>query len=164
LAILVTLTVVAGAFCYPSSKRQIQRQLEDLAHTCSFEHLPLGREKESAITQALSNAVADPVTLNLAELGESALTPEELAQGFLAYSADFERLSVELNHVQIELSNNDARAVATMEVVVRTESHARKSIMEPRQAICTLEMRGNRWLVIHAKITAPRIDQPEARP
>jgi hypothetical protein len=142
----------------------IREDLESAAGALQFDGHPLGPSWVAALKANLARHLSDPVTIDLGSLGESNYSAEQLFEGIHEYASNLNALHLTLHHIGVKLDSESQRATAKGDAylnVVTTDAQRRG---EPRKFAATLEKRAQGWVVLHLRISAPKIDQPEARP
>jgi hypothetical protein len=161
---LIGLGAAIGLGLLPSEESKITRNLDGLADILSFENGPPKPQAAIRYHQVFPEHLTFPITLDIAELGESSHPLTELVDGYMAYSSGLISLKIRLGDVQVSLSENDDRATAKGDCYVTMQRTTGEKRTEPRRFVATFEKRKRQWFILHAKVTESRIDQPEARP
>jgi len=117
-----------------------------------------------ALEAVVRKKLSDPVTISLEPLGESSYSADQLLESIVQYTSSVDALNVSLHNIGIKIDATSQRASVKGEAYIdeMTTSAGRRG--EPRKFAATLENRTQGWVIIHLQISAPRLDQPEARP
>jgi hypothetical protein len=165
LSLLLVGVVVAVAYLLrPTEEAKLLKILDEFAQEASYDAGPPKPSDAIRFRRFLTDHVSDPITLDIEDLGDVRLSLDELTEGYLSHSAEFSKRRYRVNHAQIKLDRNASRASGTGELLVEATGSGGVQRTEPRRFTVTFAKPQSQWLVIHAKITAPRIDEPEARP
>jgi hypothetical protein len=158
-AILVGISAVL--WLRKSESDRIRDELESIAEALRFE----GRALEPVVLRkCLAKHVADPVTVSVAPLGESSFSTDLLVKGIIEYTSNLNALGITLSNIGVTTNANEHRATAKGEAHLDILEPTAERHGEPRKFAATLEQKPDGWVIVHAQIEAPRIDQPEARP
>lgn len=113
---------------------------------------------------ALEEFVQNPITVAVEPTGESTMDRDSLIKGFLGFSAELSALTISLQDVSLNVDAKKTRATAKGETLLTLVDVQGVRRTEPRRFTVTLAREHGDWLVEQARISASRIDQPEARP
>jgi hypothetical protein len=158
--------LAAGAFAFwhlPSEERAVRDAILELANEGSYSNGDL-RDRPARLERVLTNHVTDPVTLDIEAVDSGNYTKNELLAGYLDYARQFRSLAINLTHVEVDWDRSQERATVRAHVELVLERTTGSRHVEPRKLRCTLERRGTTWQVTYARLTAKRVDEPEARP
>jgi hypothetical protein len=148
----------------PSEADQIRRDIESLAHAAEFDANPPHADWANALKSCVISHVAAPVTIDIESIGESSYNADSILDQLSQYASMRRALHVTLSHVGVTFDTNGKRATANGQVYLEVTNGAQEQRGEPRRFALTLERRARGWVIVHARISQPRIDQPEARP
>lgn len=162
--VFLALAGALGFYLYPRDATRVKRLLQELATATSFESGPPPAMALAQLQEVLKPRLGEPITLDVAELGEATWSHERLVQGFAQYAQGFSACTIRLHNVQVEFNASGTQAVAKGELSVQQIETSGIHRTEPRRFSTTLAKRDGDWFVLHAKVTESRIDQPEARP
>jgi hypothetical protein len=154
----------ALAFLRKSEPDRIRGDLESIATALAFEGNPQKPTWIATLQSCLAEHVADPVTLSVAPVGESSYSASSLLEGILAYASNLAALGVTLSDVGVFVEASGRRATANGNARLDILEPSAERRGEPRKFAVTLERRDHGWVIVHARVELPRIDQPEARP
>lgn len=160
------LIAVIGAmlFLRRSDVDRIRGDLESMADALRFDANGSSRGWGNGLNTVFHQRVSSPVSIVLEPIGESTFDTDSLVNAALEYVRGFSSMTVNLQDLRVKLDAGGKRATAKGEAILDIVdlSGARRS--EPRKFALTLERGAKEWVIVHAQIAEPRIDQPEARP
>jgi hypothetical protein len=145
----------------PTTEATITKQLEEISEDSSFIGKPcsLGQIQRLVDTHFASN-----LALELGDQAETTYARSEIVEGYFRYCSGISQLKLDLSHLVIQPSLDRERATVTGELAVNLRFSKNEQRTEPRRFVVTLKQQGKHWFIVHAKVSASRIDQPEARP
>ncbi len=151
-------------FLRKSESDHIRDDLEAIADAVRFTSRPPSRAWVAALRTCLAEHLADPVSLDIAPIGEVSLSTDPLLDNILAFASNHAGLGVSLGNIGIKIDTNGRRATAKGEAHLDVLELSGERRGEPRKFAATLVKNTDAWVLVHVQITEPRIDQPEARP
>jgi hypothetical protein len=151
-------------FLRKSESDVIRDNLQAMADAVRFTGRPPSRAWVAALRTCLAEHVADPVTINVAPIGEVSLSTEPLLDNILSFASLHAGLAVSLDNIGVKLDADGRRAAAKGEAHLDVLELSSERRGEPRKFTATFKKGTDGWVLVHLQITEPRIDQPEARP
>lgn len=151
-------------FLRRSDADRIRGDVESVADALNYDGDGSDQNWRDGLTAALRQRVSSPVTIVLEPSGESTLDTDALVNAAVAYTRGLSEFTVELQDIRVKLDENGRRATAKGEAILDMVDATGSRRNEPRKFALTLERSAKEWVVVHAQVTEPRIDQPEARP
>lgn len=118
----------------------------------------------AALRSSLAAHVADPITIEVAPFGEDTLARDPLLETIRAAASNHAGLRVSIANIGVKVDANEQRASAKGELLLDILEPSGERRNEPRRFAATFERRDRGWLIVHAQISEPRVDEPEPRP
>jgi type III secretory pathway component EscV len=137
--------------------------LEELAEAVGFES-GKGHETLARLSSAIQSHVAEPITVELEPTAESSVDRASLMESMMALREQLSGLTVTLKDVSVKLDRDEKRATAKGEALLTLLDAQGARRVEPHRFSVGLERGESGWVMVQARIAAPRVDQPEARP
>jgi hypothetical protein len=158
---LIGLSAAVFWYFIPRTEATITRQLEEISEEFSFtdEQRPIDQ-----IQRLIEKHFASTMTLELGDQGETTYVRSEVVKGYVRYCSRISQLKLDLAHLEVKLSRDRERVTVKGALLVNLRLSKNEQRTEPRRFVLTLEQHDEHWFIVHAKVTEPRIDQPEARP
>jgi hypothetical protein len=147
-----------------SESDQIEDDLQAIADAVCFTGRSPTPARVAAMRASLAEHVADPVTINVAPSGDISLAADSLLEGILDFSSGHAGLGLTLRNTGVKVDPGGHRATAKGEALLEIVEPSGERRGEPRRFTATFERNARDWVLVHAQIAEPRIDQPEARP
>jgi hypothetical protein len=145
----------------PRTEATITRQLEEISEEFSFN----GEQRSTdQIQRLIEKHFASTITLELGDQGETTYVRSEVVKGYVRYCSRISQLKLDLAHLVVKPSLDRERVTVKGALLVNFRLSKNEQRTEPRRFVVTLEQHDEHWFIVHAKVTEPRIDQPEARP
>jgi len=165
---LLSAVVLAGLglwhYLRQSATDPIRRNLEAIARALEFEGSPPGPAWERALRSRVAQHLSNPITIYIDSLGESTYDSDSVIEYTKVFASRYDALKITLSNVGVNVDSNGMRASAKGEVYLDLLDRSKERRGEPRRFTATLERTEQGWVVVHARVSEPRIDQPEARP
>lgn len=160
------LVAVVGAmlFLRRSDADRIRGDLESMADALNYDVNGSRQNWRDVLNTVLRQRVSSPVTILIEPSGESTVDTDSLVNAAVEYTRDLSAMTVELFDVRVKLDEDGRRATAKGEAILDIVDTTGTRRNEPRKFALTLERSAKEWVIVHAQIAEPRIDQPEARP
>lgn len=165
LILVISLLAIGGAlFLRKSDSDRVREHLDALATALEFRGSASQPNRYAALRACVEKRVADPVTIRIAPQGEARLSTDELLAAANEATRDLFALGVTLSNIGVNVDEGANRASAKGDVRLDLVLASQERRTEPRKFAATLIKSPTGWVVIHAEISEPHIDQPEARP